>query len=242
MMSSSKVSLSTGSFQNQAATVDALETASVPKTDGVKRRKRDMSVLLEQASSSEGVYSSGKGTRSCSAKANDKLRALFVSRKSPESKVTCTTSSVLKEDRPVFDRGMDSLVMYIERNATWELQKAFAILVMGTALVDWNEGVCEAAQEASNVTHFSEHTIRNWMQLYIQSTSDLLSDGKDTITDQDIEESLASEKGHFDRLDSLISDEDFQLSASTYVRSNACKKGRTKSHKWYVCSLGKTKV
>ena len=63
------------------------------------------------------------------------------------------------------------------------------------------------------------------MQLYIQSTSDLLSDGKDTITDQDIEESLASEKGHFDRLDSLISDEDFQLSARTYVRSNACKKG-----------------
>ena len=57
----------------------------------------------------------------------------------------------------------------------------FAILVMGTALVDWNEGVCEAAQKTSNVTHFSEHTIRNWMQLYIQSTSDLLSDGKDTI-------------------------------------------------------------
>ena len=58
MMSSSNVSLSTGSFQNQAATVDALETASVPKTDGVKRQKRDMSVLLEQASSSEGVSSS----------------------------------------------------------------------------------------------------------------------------------------------------------------------------------------
>ena len=75
MMSLPNVSLSTGSFQNQAATVDALETASVPKTDGVKRRKRDMSVLLEQASSSEGVSSSGKGTRSCSAKANDKLRA-----------------------------------------------------------------------------------------------------------------------------------------------------------------------
>ena len=37
MMSSSNVSLSTGSFQNQAATVDALESASVPKTDGVKR-------------------------------------------------------------------------------------------------------------------------------------------------------------------------------------------------------------
>lgn len=60
------------------------------------------------------------------------------------------------------------------------------------------------------------------MQLYIQSTSDLLSDGKDTITDQDIEESLASERGHFARLDSLISDEDFQLSARTYV---TCKKG-----------------
>ena len=45
--------------------------------NGVKRRKRDMSVLLEQASSSKGVSSSGKGTRSCSAKANDKLRALF---------------------------------------------------------------------------------------------------------------------------------------------------------------------
>ena len=37
--------------------------------------------------------------------------------------------------------------------------------------------------------------------------------------------SLASEKGHFNRRDSLISDEDFQLSARTYVRSNACKKG-----------------
>ena len=194
MMSSSNIFLSTGSFQNQAATVDALETASVPKTDGVNRRKRDVSVLLEQASSSERVSSSGKGKRSCSAKANDKLRALFVSRKSPESKVTCLTSSILKEDRPVFDRGMDSLVMYVEQNATWEMQKAFAILVMGTALVDWNEGVCEAAQKASNVTHFSEHTIRNWMQLYIQSTSDLLSDGKDTITDQDIEESLHQRK------------------------------------------------
>ena len=122
MMSSSNVSLSTGSFQNQAATVDALESASVPKTDGVKRRKRDMSALLEQASSSERVSSSAKGTRSCSAKANDKLHALFVSRKSTESKVTCTTSSVLKENRPMFDRGMDGLVMYVERNATWELR------------------------------------------------------------------------------------------------------------------------
>ena len=134
-MSSSNVSLSTGSFQNQAATVDALETASVPETDGVKRRKRDMSVLLEQASSSEGFSSSGKGTRSCSAKANDKLRALFVSRKSPESKVTCTT----------FDRGMDSLVMYVERNASY----------LGTA-----ESICNSsAQKASNAcnTFFRTH-------------------------------------------------------------------------------------
>ena len=63
------------------------------------------------------------------------------------------------------------------------------------------------------------------MQLSIQTTSDLLSHGKDTITDKDVEESLASENGHFSQLDSLISDEDFQLSAHTYVRSNACKKG-----------------
>ena len=186
-----------------------------------------MSALLEQASSFEGVSSSstGKGTRSSSAKANDRLHAFFMPRKSPERKVICTTSSVLKENKSVFDRGLDSLLMYIERNATWELPKAFAIVVMGTALADWNEGVYEAAQKSSNVTHYSEHTIRNWMQLYIQTTSDLLSHGKDTITDKDVEECLASERGHFSQLDSLISGEDFQLSARTYVRSNACKKG-----------------
>ena len=108
-----------------------------------------MSALLEQASSFEGVSSSstGKGSRSSSAKANDRLHEFFMSRKSPECKVICTTSSVLKENKSVFDRGMDSLLMNIEQNATWELKKAFAILVMGTALVDWNEGVYEAAQK-----------------------------------------------------------------------------------------------
>ena len=51
-----------------------------------------------------------------------------------------------------------------------------------------------------------------------------MSQGKDAITDKDIEESLASERGLFSQLDSLISDEYFQQSARTYVRSNACKK------------------
>eukprot|EP00731_Ephydatia_muelleri_P008066 Em0004g404a len=59
MMSSSNVSLSTGSFQNQAATVDALETASVPKTDGVKRRKRDMKIADNQLNVDKMNVSSG---------------------------------------------------------------------------------------------------------------------------------------------------------------------------------------
>ena len=71
---------------------------------------------------------------------NRTLVVIFMSRKSPDSKVIYTTSSVLKENKSVFDSGMDSLLMYIERNATWELQKAF-VIVMGTALADWNEGV-----------------------------------------------------------------------------------------------------
>ena len=94
--------------------------------------KRDMSALLEQASSFEEVSSSstGKGKRSSSAKANYRLHAFLMSRKSPEHKVICTTSSVLKENKSVFDRGM---LMYIERNTTWELQKAFAIHLVRAA-------------------------------------------------------------------------------------------------------------
>ena len=44
--------------------------------------------------------------------------------------VICTTSSVLKENKSVFDRGMDSLLMYIDRNATWELQCMMRVLTM----------------------------------------------------------------------------------------------------------------
>jgi len=43
---------------------------------------------------------------------------------------------------------------YIERNTEWEVQKAFAINVMCTALSVWDKGIVEAAKLAADVTVF----------------------------------------------------------------------------------------
>lgn len=81
-----------------------------------------------------------------------------------------------------------------------------------------------ACGKASNVTGYAKHTIRNWMQTYMQSILSLLSNGKDDTTDTDVQEILASERGQSSHKDCLLFDEDFKLNACTFVRRNASKK------------------
>ena len=51
----------------------------------------------------------------------------------------CTIHDTLKNHTNVFNKGMQCLLSFIEHNASIELQKAFSIVIMGTAITSWNE-------------------------------------------------------------------------------------------------------
>ena len=50
------------------------------------------------------------------------------------------------------DKGIQCLLSFIEQNAFIELQKAFSIVIMDTAITSWNEQISDACEKASNVT------------------------------------------------------------------------------------------
>lgn len=52
-----------------------------------------------------------------------------------------------------------------------------------------------------------------------------MSHGNEEITHREVEYILPSERGEFHKYATLVHDEEFKMHASSYIRSNACKKG-----------------
>ena len=88
----------------------------------------------------------------------------------------------------------------------------------------WGHTITTAAELAADVVGYSAQVVRGWAFAYFTSLSGLFQITPENVTDDDIKAELSSGRGR-DVPSSLIFDENFQLDALSFVRSNACKKG-----------------
>ena len=137
-----------------------------------------------------------------------------------------TLYRIFQDDKPTFSAGMQCINSYMQRNTSMEIQKAFAISVMGTAMTEWGYNITEAAQLAADVVGYSAQVIRGWAYSHFTSFSQMIRITPENVTDEDIEAQLSSGRGvPSPHPQSLLFDEEFQLNAQSFIRSNACKKG-----------------
>ena len=135
-----------------------------------------------------------------------------------------TLHSVFHNSRATFDIGAGMLMSYIQRNASYVVQKAVAISIMATAMTDHN--ITEASQIASNCTQFSQAVVHRWAMSFFVELQEMIQVTPENVTDELIEDQLSSERGHRHTCpSSLIHDENFRLAARSYVRENAYIKG-----------------
>ena len=131
----------------------------------------------------------------------------------------------LVHDKSLLGTVYSSLAGFIQRNVSFEVQKAIAINMMVTALVDWNCTILQAAQHAADCCGFNTETVRLWATALISEAS--TCSVEEINDDEHITQCLESNRGHHDNycVDSLLRSEDFCLAARAYIRSHACKKG-----------------
>ena len=149
----------------------------------------------------------------------------------PQADQTATNSpatlcTVFRRSRNAFDTGAGMLMSYIQRNASYEVQKAVAVSVMATAMTQLGCSITHAAQIASECTQLSQETVHRWANCYFVGLHDRFVASPENVTDEDIEEELSSERGHsHSSPSSLIHNEAFQLAARSFVREHAYIKG-----------------
>ena len=131
----------------------------------------------------------------------------------------------LVHNKSVIGKVHDSLDGFLQRNATYELQKAVVIKIMVTALLKWNCTILEAARYASDCCGFNTETVRLWAASYISLASACTVD--EINDDEVINDVLESNRGQHENYsaDSLMHNKEFCLTACTYIRSRACRKG-----------------
>ena len=234
--------LCNGFFQNQT-------TSCFPSNKSTASRKCGIAAALQDATNmlpEDGLNSK----RRCKEGAAEKLRQQMqkcAPRGNPSAATPARSSStdgktalctvatdqpttggfcwVYRHNKPLYNIGKESMQKYIERNTEWEVQKAFAINVMCTALSVCDKGIVEAAKLAADVTGFSAQVIRRWAASYFLLLPECAANLAD-IEDKDVENLLSSDRGHSSPYpNSLIHDEDFKDSARAFVRSNANKRG-----------------
>ena len=99
----------------------------------------------------------------------------------------------------------------------WEIQKAYAIDVMTTALSVWDKGIVEAANLAED-TSFSAQVISRWAASYFLLLPECATNPAD-IEDINVENLLSSHRGHSTPCPNSLIDEDFKDKA----RTNQCQ-------------------
>lgn len=100
---------------------------------------------------------------------------------------------LFRERRDVFNRGAEMAAAYVQRNASYEIQKAYAISLMTTAMSAWGCSVNEATRIASDCTSFNPETIHLWVSSFFDSFSDMLAVQPESTTDEDIDERVDEE-------------------------------------------------
>ena len=133
--------------------------------------------------------------------------------------------NIYTKDRELFDKGQEYICNFVSKNVSWEVQKALAIQIMMSAMTELGKGIVDAAKFAAATTGFSQEVVRRWAFSYFTA----LNQYPGLVDDLDIhfiETQLSSERGKgCGNADSILHDEEFQLSARKYIRSNAYRKG-----------------
>ena len=131
----------------------------------------------------------------------------------------------LVRDRPqVFENGMKCIKQYIERNTTFEVQKASALSIFAGAVLS-GHGILEACALASVCTVFAARTIRRWATEVFGDFFSVISNSDD-ITDEILEIEFQSGRGRHPKRVSLMSDDKFRKQVKEYVLENGYVKGR----------------
>ena len=140
----------------------------------------------------------------------------------PEKVSLCT---IVRQYPSLYHQGEECISNYIARNASPEMQRAFALQVFNTAMTKWGRGIVESAKTAAEVTGFCAESIRHWactFFCFIATTDESL----ENITDEVVEAELSSDRGRApSNPSSIIHDEEFQLKAREFVRMHAHRKG-----------------
>ena len=131
----------------------------------------------------------------------------------------------LVRDRPqVLQNGMQCIQQYIERNTTFEIQKASALSVFAGAVLS-GHGILEACDLASVCTVFAARTIRRWAYEMFGDFFSVVSN-IDDITDEVLEMELQSARGRHPKRHSMMSDDVFRKQVKQYVLEHGYVKGR----------------
>ena len=115
----------------------------------------------------------------------------------------------LVRDRPqVIENGMKCIKQYIERNTTFEVQKASALSIFAGAVLS-GHGILEACALASVCTVFAARTICRWATEVFGDFFSVISNSDD-ITDEILEIEFQSGRGRHSKRVSLMLDDKFR--------------------------------
>ena len=234
---------STGSSQNQPSVPSLGQEASSSQNQPPRKsRKRGIAALLadvtNQPESSGRRLQKDETIAKVSAMVQDleprgdavkggkaRSKALRQQASHPDDTVTCTLYNMYTKDRELLDKGQDYISNFVSKNVSWEVQKALAIQIMTSAMTELNKGIVDAAKFAAATTGFSQEVVRRWAYSYFTA----LAQYPGSLNDLDLEfiqTELSSERGKAcGNPDAILHDEEFQLSARKYIRSNAYRKG-----------------
>ena len=145
-------------------------------------------------------------------------------RKSNDVKDYCTVHDHLLKIKDLPSDMHDYMAGFLQRNASYEVQKALAIHILLVAVHKWGYTVLEAAECASDCSGFNPRVIHRWASAYVD---DVLSHMDEEIDDEYMTSILSSSRGqHTSHLESVVDDESFALAACSFVRTHACQKGQ----------------
>ena len=118
----------------------------------------------------------------------------------------------------------DCVAGFLQRNASYEVQKALAIHILLVAVHKWGYTVLQAAECASDCSGFNPRVTHRWTSAYVDDVLSLTDDG---IDDEFMTSTLSSSRGqHTSHLESVVDDESFALAVRSFVRTHACQKGQ----------------
>ncbi len=139
---------------------------------------------------------------------------------------TCTYTDslcqIVRHNQTLYRKGKECIDEYITKNTPTDLNKAFTIKIMTTAMDTWGCNITEAAKMAADVSGCSAETVRQWASSFFIA----IGGSPENIDADFVYEELSSHRGHGSGNQSyIIHDEDFRLRAREFVRSHASIKG-----------------